>query len=206
MIGLSDVQGQDPLRFKDAIEKFKPVSEVNLENLTVFAGSSTFTNWKHLNKSFPDKNVLNCGFGGSQTSDLIYFANEAIIRYNPVTVIIYEGDNDLASGKAPNKVIKDTHELISLIHSKLPKAKIVFITPKPSKRRWDAGFKDEFIEYNALLKKELKKYPYVKVVDIWGIMLDKNGMPAKEFYMDDNLHMTKAGYVPWARKLKKYVR
>ncbi|WP_206610974.1 GDSL-type esterase/lipase family protein [Mariniphaga sediminis] len=197
--------GQDPLRFKADIEKFKTASEVNSTHLAVFAGSSSFAHWTFLQESFPGKNVLNCGFGGSQTSDLIYYANEAIIRYNPETVFIYEGDNDISYGKSSEEILEDTRELIYIIHSNLPNAKIVFIAPKPSQRRWDKGLKDKYLEYNSLLKKEVRKYKYVKMVDVWNIMLDKSGVPNKSLFMDDNLHMTKPGYALWAKKLKKYM-
>lgn len=205
LIGISNAFGQDALRYKVEIENFKPASAVNSKNLAVFAGSSSIKLWENLAESFPRKNVLNCGFGGSEMSDLIYFADEAIIRYKPVTVFIYEGDNDLGSGKSPELVLNNARKLIGLIHSSLPNTKIVFITPKPSMKRWDDGYKDNFLKYNNMLMKLTKEYKYVKMVDVWNIMLDKNGMPEEKLFQKDHLHMTEVGYALWTKKMKKYV-
>ena len=195
---------QDPLRYQKVIDKFKPASEVNPEKLTVFAGSSTFTNWKHIQESFPGKNVLNNGFGGSHFSDLIFFVEEAVIRYNPSTVIIYEGDNDIATGKSPEKVVEDARKLIMTIHAALPNAKLVLVAPKPSFARF--SLKDKYIACNSQLKKLAKEYKYVKYINMWNDMLGKDGKPKDEYYLKDQLHFTKKGYEVWAKRLKKYVK
>ncbi len=200
----SVVFAQDPLRYKKAIAEFKPVSEVNAENLTLFAGSSTFTNWKHIQESFPGKNVLNNGFGGSHFSDLIFYVDEAVIRYNPSTVIIYEGDNDIARGKSPEKVIEDARKLITTIHNALPDAKLVLVAPKPSIARF--SLKDKYITCGDMFKSLAKEYKYVKYVSMWKNMLGKDGKPKEEYYLKDKLHFTMAGYKVWANKLKKYVK
>ena len=195
---------QDPLRYQKSIDKFKPASEVSSEKLTVFAGSSTFTNWKHIHESFPGKNVLNNGFGGSHFSDLIFFVEEAVIRYNPSTVIIYGGDNDIATGKSPEEVIADARKLITTIHAALPNAKLVLVAPKPSIARF--SLKDKYIACNSQLKKLAKEYNYVRYINMWNDMLGKDGKPKDEYYLKDQLHFTKKGYEVWAKKLRKYVR
>lgn len=202
--GNTTVFAQDPLRYQKAIDKFIPASEVSPEKLTVFAGSSTFTNWKHIQKSFPGKNVLNNGFGGSHFSDLIFFVEEAVIRYNPSTVIIYEGDNDIASGKSPEKVIEDARILIAVINQALPGARLVLVSPKPSIARF--SLKNKYIACSGMLKKLANEYKYVKFVSIWDEMLGKDGMPEDEYYLKDQLHLTEEGYQVWAKKLKKYIR
>ena len=205
LICIPNIYGQDPLRYKAEIEKFESASSVDSKNLTVFAGSSSIKLWKNLAESFPGKNVLNRGFGGSQMSDLIYYSDEVILRYKPVTVFIYEGDNDFGSGKSPEEVLNNARKLIGIIHTRLPDTKIVFITPKPSLKRWDDGYKDNYLTYNDMLKKMDKEYRFVKVVDVWNIMLDKNGMPAEGLFLQDCLHMTEAGYALWSKKMKRYV-
>lgn len=202
--GNTTVFAQDPLRYQKAIDKFKPASEVSSEKLAVFAGSSTFTNWKHIKESFPGKNVLNNGFGGSHFSDLIFFVEEAVIRYNPSTVIIYEGDNDIATGKSLEEVIAGARKLITTIHNALPNAKLVLVAPKPSIARF--SLKDKYIACNSLLEKLAKEYKYVKYVSMWKDMLEKDGKPKDEYYLRDQLHLTKKGYEVWAKKLKRYVK
>ena len=49
--------------------------------------------WKNLDSVFPDHNVMNMGFGGSEMADLLYYADKLITSFQPVQVFIYEGDN-----------------------------------------------------------------------------------------------------------------
>ena len=41
--------------------------------------------------------VLNRGFGGSIFSDLNFYMEELVLKHNPDMVVIYEGDNDVAT-------------------------------------------------------------------------------------------------------------
>ena len=73
------------------------------ESTIVFTGSSSIRMWKDLQERFPDQQVLNTGFGGSQASDLLYFLDDLVLKYKPKTVFIYEGDNDISAKKDPKK-------------------------------------------------------------------------------------------------------
>ena len=72
----------------------------------VFAGSSSFVRWNTLVDDMKPLEVINRGFGGSQMSDLDYYAKRIVNVYRPKAVLVYEGDNDLAasSPKTPEMV------------------------------------------------------------------------------------------------------
>src|SRR5690554_5400513 len=100
---------QDPNRFKSQIEElvqkehqFEPGKK-----LVLFTGSSSVRMWKDVAEYFPEFNVINNGFGGSHFSDLIYYYDELISKYEPDYLFIYEGDNDIASDKKPGKILKE---------------------------------------------------------------------------------------------------
>lgn len=70
-------------------------------------------------------------------SDLLHYANQLIIQYSPKEIFIYEGDNDLNSGKDASEILKTADQLLSLIRAQLPKnVKVFFISAKPSLARW----------------------------------------------------------------------
>ncbi|MEM1220559.1 MAG: G-D-S-L family lipolytic protein, partial [Bacteroidota bacterium] len=95
ILGFSNLQAQDPLRFEQEIEQLKKKSfPTNQEGpKLVFAGSSSIRMWTDLAAAFPEHRVINMGFGGSQMSDLLYFLPDLVIRHRPERVYIYEGDN-----------------------------------------------------------------------------------------------------------------
>ncbi len=191
---------QDPFRFEEEVQNITERNKnFNPENLILFTGSSSIRLWKDLQERFPEKNILNTGFGGSHTSDLIHYAEELIFTYKPSQIFIYEGDNDLSSDKTPHRVLKDTKNLVHLIQSKLPGTPIVFITPKPSIKRWD--LRENYLEYIQLLGKYVKKTPHLSMINVWPVMLDSTQTPIKDIFLEDNLHLNKKGYDIWTKQI-----
>lgn len=83
---------------KDITAKYDSIWDSSKETI-VFTGSSSVRLWRKLQEEFPNHQIINSGFGGSQASDLLYFIDELILSYNPKKVFIYEGDNDLWAKK-----------------------------------------------------------------------------------------------------------
>src|SRR5262245_35348319 len=69
-------------------------------NAIVFIGSSSILLWKTLEKDFPDHQVINRGFGGSQISDSVRYADRIVIPYLPKQIVLYAGGNDINAGKS----------------------------------------------------------------------------------------------------------
>lgn len=177
----------------------------NQSNIILFTGSSTIRLWKNIEGNFPTKNILNRGFGGSRMSDLLHFADQLIIRYNPKTIFIYEGDNDLGEKKTPKEILASADSLLTIIRAKLPKnVKVYFISAKPSMARWH--LKDQYAELNNGLKSWAKTKKNVYFIDMWPIMLNADGSIKKELFLEDGLHMNRKGYDLWQSQIKPFVQ
>lgn len=176
----------------------------NKENIILFTGSSSIAFWKDVQQYFPDKNVVNRGFGGSTMRDLVYYTPQVILPYKPKTIFIYEGDNDITSGRTPNDILASADTVLAAIRTHLPaEVKVYFLAAKPSVARWH--LKDEYIAYNKALRAWTKTKSNVYFIDVWTIMLDKNGTVRKDLFIDDNLHMNKKGYDLWFKAIRPYV-
>ncbi len=103
----------------------------------VFVGSSSIRLWD-LKKSFPqfDPSPLNRGFGGSQLSDTAEHWVELVEKHHPRAVVIYAGDNDLASGKTAERVAHDFDRIVKQWQPTVEKCKLFYISIKPSPSRW----------------------------------------------------------------------
>jgi hypothetical protein len=73
-------------------------SSVEIANRTVFYGSSSIRMWKTLDHDFPEKQVLNIGFGGSTLAACGWFFERLVVPTQPRSIVFYAGDNDLATG------------------------------------------------------------------------------------------------------------
>ena len=200
------IHAQDPGRFQKEIDTIdlKNVNRVNSHDLIIFTGSSSIRRWQNIQDYFPAKNIINTGFGGSMMSDLLYYSDSVIIKYKPVQVFIYEGDNDIAAGKKSEDVIKDAEFLFKKISNNLPDIQIVIISVKPSVLRW--GLKNEYIKLNSFYKRFSLENKNIKYVDVWTPLLNKEGSPKKEIFIADSLHINKLGYDLWAREIKKFIK
>jgi lysophospholipase L1-like esterase len=161
------------------------------KNGILFAGSSTMVFW-NTQKAFPDLPTINRGFGGSYLSDSVYFATRIITKYEPRMVLVYAGDNDLAGGVTPAQLTKDFQDFVKIIHDKLPKTRILFISVKPSTKRWELFDKQK--EANRMIEDFCKKDDRLQYVDIVKPLLDASGKPRKELLREDGLHLNEKGY------------
>ncbi len=67
------------------------------KNGILFVGSSSFTNWKELETVFKNYNAINRGFGGSTLAQANYYIADLVYPYQPRQVVIYSGENDIAT-------------------------------------------------------------------------------------------------------------
>lgn len=196
---------QDPLRFEKEVNSLVTGdSSVNKKKLILFTGSSSIRMWKNLENDFPKHNVLNRGFGGSEMTDLLYYARPLILNYQPSRVFIYEGDNDINAGKSPEEVLATADKLLALLRAQLPvKVKIIFISAKPSVARWQ--LKDKYEDFNRQLKQWTSTKKNVLYADVWTPMLDSNGEVRSDLFIEDNLHMNRMGYEIWKGVMEKFM-
>nr|WP_288832616.1 GDSL-type esterase/lipase family protein [uncultured Flavobacterium sp.] len=190
--------------FYNDIQAFKKEDSLKtpIKNAVLFIGSSSFTRWTSLQQDFPSIPVLNRAFGGSTLLDVIRFQNEVIFKYQARKIIIYCGENDLASSEkiTPTEVFKRFKTLYKSIKKHEPKVPIVYISIKPSISRWK--MKDRQIETNKLIETFINKKRNIVFVNIWDKMLDENGNPKAEIFSADRLHMNDKGYQIWIEALK----
>jgi len=170
----------------------------------LFVGSSSIARWKDIADYFPEHRILNRGFGGSQFSDLIYYADQVIYPYQPAKIFIYEGDNDLAAGDSPKAILKEAKKLRRMIAKALGKdIPVVFIAPKPSVARWE--LKGSYEQLNTLLERYARRTAHTAFADVWTPALDEGGQVLQHLFLEDNLHMNAAGYAIWQKVLQPFL-
>jgi lysophospholipase L1-like esterase len=165
----------------------------------LFVGSSSIRLWD-LPRSFPDRQVINRGFGGSEIADSVHFAPRILLKYRPRLIVFYAGDNDIAAGRRPERVAADFKEFVRTVHAELPRTKILFLSIKPSIRRWNLV--ERMRRANELIRDYCKQVKRVEYVDVATPMLGTDGKPRRELFQRDGLHLNAAGYKLWASIVK----
>ena len=95
-------------------------------------GSSSFTKWQNVGDWFPDRRIINRGFGGSSLPDLIRYFDQIVKPYKPVQVVVYCGENDVASSPVvtADTVLKRFRTLHQMIRKAYPAVRISFALGK----------------------------------------------------------------------------
>lgn len=199
-------QGGTP--FFNEIQAFKKEDSLHkpAKKAIVFVGSSTFRLWPNIQQYFPEHKIINRGFGGSTFPDLFLYEEETMFKYKPKQILIYCGDNDLASSDTITSqiVFERFKKFYTDIRNKLPKTSIVFVAIKPSPSRWK--LKDKMIAANHLIKNFLADKKHTAFVDIWNAMLDSEGKPMEDIFKEDKLHMNEKGYAIWQKIIEPYLK
>ena len=168
----------------------------------LFAGSSSIRLWD-VTKAFPKLNVVNVGFGGSEVRDTTHFVERIVLKWKPKAIVLYAGDNDIASSRTPRQVSDDFKELVKAVHAKLPQTTIHFIAVKPSPSRMKLF--DKQTEANKLVKSYCQTDPKLNYIDIVPGMLMADGQPNPELFQKDNLHLNEKGYALWTTAIGKAI-
>jgi lysophospholipase L1-like esterase len=174
------------------------------KNAVLFVGSSSIRLWK-LEESFPDLRTINRGFGGSEVADSVRYAKRIVIPHAPRVVVLYAGDNDIANGKSPERVLADIKQFIAVVKDALPRTKIVYIGIKPSIQRWKLI--DKIRKANRLIHDYIaeQKSDKLAFVDVVQPMLDAEGKPRADLLLDDGLHLNEKGYDLWTDLIQKQI-
>ncbi|MBW6480884.1 MAG: hypothetical protein K0B37_15750 [Bacteroidales bacterium] len=166
-------------------------------------GSSSFTIWQDVQDYFPGRNIVNRGFGGSQMCDVLYFKERLILPYQPVQIILYEGENDIALGKMPETIFLELVQLVNWTKTQFPDIRISVLSMKPSPRRWE--FKETMLEMNRKLKQYARETESIDFINIWDPLLGSDGKPVDDNYLDDLLHLNANGYKIWQKAISPFL-
>jgi lysophospholipase L1-like esterase len=189
--------------FAAEIKQFKENDIINPppQQGILFIGSSSFRMWNDLQSFFPDLPVINRGFGGSTLVDQIRYAGDIIFPYSPSQIVIYCGENDLASSDivSPEIVTNRFMSLFDLIRAKMPDVRITYVSMKPSPSRWHLAEKS--IKANQNIQKFLESRTNTGFINVWDKMLNENQMPDSSLFLQDMLHMNEEGYRIWQKEI-----
>ena len=202
----------DPPFWND-IQNFKKQDSISSppENAILLIGSSSFTMWNDVQDYFPGYTIVNRGFGGSTLLDQIRYTDDIVFPYQPKQIVIYCGENDLASSDTvtATMVVDRFRQLYQIIREKT-KAPILYISmkPSPSRRHLFQKMREAnqsialFLGGSDVQSSVTSKNIYI---DVHQKMLNEAGEPIPAIFLEDSLHMNAKGYAIWQEIMKPYL-
>ncbi len=205
MLGGPQIHAQDNWPFINDIRNFHRQDSLQFPagGANLFVGSSSFTMWNNIHDFFPGKKLLNRAFGGSTLEDLIRYRYDVIFPYDPAQIIMYCGENDFAASDTVQvqTVVNRFISLFEMIRLKYPQIPFAYVSMKPSPSR--EKLMPKFDAANILIRDYLARQSRATYVDAYSAMLQPNGKPLMNIWLDDKLHMNINGYIIWQGLLRR---
>ncbi len=193
--------------FRNEIAAFKTADSLNPPpaHPIVFTGSSSFRKWTGVREAFPGYPIINRGFGGSTFPDVIRYVDDVIFKYDPRQIVLYCGDNDLASNDTVTAegVFRGFTTLYRIIRSRLKKVDILYVSIKPSPSR--ERLMPRMEQANTMIREFISHQKHAAFVDVYHPMLTPEGHPIEGIWEADKLHMTAKGYDIWKKIILPYL-
>jgi hypothetical protein len=183
----AQVQEVDPSRFESEINSFITWDRKSSfpEDAMLFVGSSSIRFWATA-EAFPGMAIINRGFGGSHVSDVIFYFASVVKPYQPSSLFLYAGDNDIADGKSAERVLADFKSFVAMVETDSADTHVHYLSIKPSKDRWE--YWPEMSRANQMVRDWSNQKANVTYVDMASVLLGKDGEP-KDVFIEDGLHL-----------------
>ena len=190
----------DPTRFASEIAAFTAYDAKNASpaGSILFTGSSSVRMWPTA-QAFPGRPVVNRGFGGSHITDLLHYYDELVAPHDPDVIVLYVGDNDVASGLPVERVMDDYETLLERLRGDYPHAHVVFLSVKLCNSRWD--YREQVREVNRRVREMHETSERLHYADVASVLLGEDGVPDDGLFLSDRLHLNPQGYARWNRVL-----
>jgi lysophospholipase L1-like esterase len=170
----------------------------------LLVGSSTFRLWKTSKEDLAGYPIINRGFGGSQMSDVNFYFDRIVSKYQPKLILVYEGDNDLAAGKTPETILEDFKIFADKIKKQVPNAIVGYCSVRPSIARTNIREKQKTV--NKLIEDYCKQQKRFYFIDIQKEYYLPNGELMPDVFVADQLHLNEKGYKIWTLATRKFLK
>ncbi|MEY4307021.1 MAG: hypothetical protein RJA95_389 [Verrucomicrobiota bacterium] len=169
----------------------------------LLSGASSLRLWKTAARDFAPYPLINRGFGGSKTTEVLGYMDRITLPYAPRVVIFHCGSNDINAGDTAEAVIARVTEYHRRLLAAHPQARLVLLstTQAPSRRaKWD-----EMKKADAGFRALAAAHASVTFVDINPALNLPDGEPRPGHYLKDALHPSEAGYAAMLKVIRPAV-
>lgn len=168
-----------------------------------FVGSSSIHRWTSLDRDMAPWETENRGINGAVLTDILpRFANIKPGEGHPRALILYVGENDIASGVPVRTVMQQLAQLFDLRDRLLPGVPVLLLSAKPSPGR--VAFLGEQRLLNAATQQFLPHMRSAHYGDITTPLFA--GGKLGDNYQADGVHMNAHGYAIWADVVRQRLR
>ena len=152
---------EQPLRMAKDIEAFEAKDKANPppQQALLLSGASSLRMWKNVDEALKPYPVINRGFGGSYTTEVLGYMDRITLPYHPRVVVFHCGGNDVNAGDPAEAPLGRIREYVKRLRKDNPHTAVVFMatTRAPSRKaKWPEL--DKFNAGLAALREVVRKH------------------------------------------------
>ncbi len=196
---------QDTNQFEPEIVAFEEEDKKNgyQENFALFTGSSSIRLWHSISQDMKGFDPLNRGFGGSTLQELNHYWGRISAKHKPDVVVVYCGENDIAQGRTVEQTVEAFEAFVALYKETYPEVPLIYIAMKPSIARWNLW--GQYQQADVQIERIIEETDNATFIDLSKSMFE-DGVLKEGIFIEDGLHMNKAGYQGWKRQLRPLIK
>ena len=197
---------KDPCRYLDVMRAFDEQDRKNPPPIdpVVFSGGSIVRLWSHLESQMAPIPVLNRGFGGATSRDLLYHLNRAVEHYDPKLVVVYIGSNDTLVGDKAEYISRRLRLISERILSRRSNRQMIYLSLIRSSQRPDLWASVDSV--NRLLEELCECEERLNFFNLNRLICDSGGIPRRESFLDDGWHLKPETYEIISKNLKLMIQ
>ena len=149
--------------------------------------------------------LIQRGYGGAHFRDLIFYI-DTILNHHDLSMIVCFVANDISQKKSNESVkiiLRNYDYVIKRIRKKHPSLPIIQISITPTESRWHLWSKIN--ELNLALKEYCDTHSKMVFLETTSHFLNAEGIPKKELFRTDKLHLNNDGYALWSSLIRSQV-
>ncbi len=204
----ADTAPSNKLRYGKDIAKFVAMDKATPppQNALLISGSSSARYWISAAEDFKPYPVINRGFGGSKTTEVLAYMDQITLPYHPRVVIYFAGTNDLGGGVPAETVFDNVRQYIEKLRQENPNCGVIIMSALKSPKRkphWA-----EFDKFNAVAEKFCANGKNLYFANHNPVMNQPNGDAKAELYREQGdaaMHANAAGYVEIVKVVRPIV-
>jgi lysophospholipase L1-like esterase len=181
-------------KYDKDIAAFEAADQANPppRDAVLLSGASTFRRWTKAADALQGYPIINRGFGGSKTAEVLGYMDRITLPYHPRVVVFHCGSNDLNGGDTAEAVAGRVREYLTRLRKDNPACAFILLstTHAPSRRKaWE-----KMRQADALFRQLAQAEPGVTYLDINPALNLPDGEPRPGVYAADALHPSDLGY------------
>ena len=192
-------------KWAKAIDAFDELNkkEINPSDAILFIGSSSIRRWETITKDMAPYPTIRRGYGGAKFTDMGVFAKRIVTphHYRALVMFIGNGVTGDAKDHTPNQIEALARHIVSVSHKHQDGAPVFLIEITPCEKRFKAWPKIRAV--NSRLREIALSTPNTYFIPTASNYLKADGTPRPQLFVDDKLHLSKAGYTLWAKLIRR---